>query len=87
MDDLSALRIVQSSEHFGNQRLRIFYVISSRDEYDNLDVLFGYILLLFQFSVQCNERIELIPGQRQKFSIALTVPSHLPDRLNVMSSE
>ena len=44
MDDLSALRIVQSSEHFGNQRLKTFYVISYRDENDNRDVLFGYIL-------------------------------------------
>ena len=43
MDVPSALRIVQSLEHFGNQRLEIFYVISSRDEYDNRDVLFGYI--------------------------------------------
>ena len=43
MDDLSALRIVQSFEPFGNRRLQIFYVISSRDENDNRDVLFGYI--------------------------------------------
>lgn len=87
MDDLSALRIDQSFEHFGNLRLKVFYVISSCDENDNCDVLFGYILLIFQFSVECDERIELIPGQGQKFSIALTIPSHICDRLNVMSSE
>ena len=80
MDNISAFQIAQTVHQLRNQRLQVISVIRHRGEDYDRNVGIGYVLLVWKASVNGYESIELIPCQRQEFTVVFATPSHVLSR-------